>query len=445
MHIKQFYDTSLAHASYALVSNHEAVLIDPARDPEPYLAFLRENHAKLIGIIETHPHADFVSSHLELHQRTGAPIYTSKLVGADYPHHNFDDGDSFKVGHQTLGAINTPGHSPDSICVLLADGNGKDLALFTGDTLFVGDVGRPDLREHVGNMQAKADELARAMYHSLRDKIVPLADDVVVYPAHGPGSLCGRSMRNELQSTIGKERQENPALQIKDEKTFIQLLTADQPFIPKYFVHDVALNRLGAAPLADNLAHIIQLDEAVLADEHVLLIDARPAEAFKAGHQEHAINIPDGQKFETWLGSIIAPGESFYLIVGKVEDAPHLLHKIAKIGYETNCKGYIEAPANGQKNPLLDLPFFNQHQDNFTIIDLRNGSELKEGKLFKEALSIPLHRLRESVHLIPEEKPIVVHCAGGYRSAIGSSILASHIHVPVYDLGTAVEEFDMRY
>lgn len=441
MHIEQFYDTGLSHASYAILSNKEVVLVDPARDPAPYLAFVRENHAKIVGIIETHPHADFVSSHLELHHLTGATVYTSALVGALYPHQPFDDGNEITVGELTLKALNTPGHSPDSICVLLLDQQGQQVALFTGDTLFVGDVGRPDLRENVGNMKAKAEELASVMYRSLRKKIMPLDPQVIVYPAHGPGSLCGKNMRPDLQSTIGTELKENYALQAMDEGDFVKLLTVDQPFVPKYFPYDVAMNRSGAEPISESIARVISVSEKELSNEEIVLIDTRPAEHFREGHLSHAINIPDGGKFETWLGSLLAPGESFYLITEGAESVPVLLRKIAKIGYEAQCKGYYEHSIGKVVANVFDIETFKKNTDAFTIIDLRNDEEVKQGKLFTNAIHIPLPRLRESLSIIPEDKPIVVHCAGGYRSAIGSSLIASSVQVPVYDLSTAVNEF----
>jgi len=443
MHIKQFYDTGLAHASYAILSDNKVVLIDPARDPAPYLAFVRENHATIIGIIETHPHADFVSSHLEIHQLTGASIYTSKLVGAAYPHQPFDEDDEIIVGRLTLKAINTPGHSPDSICVLLLDGKLKEEALFTGDTLFVGDVGRPDLRENVGNFQAKAEELAKSMYHSLRSKLMLLPPNVMVYPAHGPGSLCGKNMSPDLQSTIGRELKENYALQEMDEKSFVQLLLEDQPFVPKYFAFDVALNRAGADDFSTSVERVIALESIEMLEPEVLLIDTRPAGQYKSGHRIHTINIPDGDKFETWAGSIITPGESFYLLAETPDRAHNLIKKLAKIGYEQQCKGYITHAFGSEVSLPLDLEAFKANTTEFTIVDIRNEGEIKMGKLFKESIHIPLPRLRESAYLIPDDKPIVVHCAGGYRSAIGASIIASSTSAPVFDLGTAVKEFDV--
>lgn len=441
MHIEQFYDTGLAHASYAILSNHEVVFIDPARNPDPYIAFARENHAKIIGVVETHPHADFVSSHLELHRKTGAIIYVSKLVEAAYPHKAFDEGDILQIGKISLKSINTPGHSPDSICVLAIDEEGKEKALFTGDTLFVGDIGRPDLRENAGALQSKAAELAKAMYFSLRDKIMILPRDVIVYPAHGPGSLCGKNMSSDLQSTIGRELEENYALRTMNEEAFIELIIADQPFVPKYFSYDVALNRSGADDLDTSVAHVIRIENSALLTAGILQIDARAAEKYKMGHYPHAINIPDGNKFETWVGSIVSPGESFYLIADQDEKAKELIEKLAKIGYETQCKGYLIAISGEKRFASLDLASFKENPDQFTIIDLRNEGEVKERKLFESTINIPLPRLRESLHLLPEEKPIVVHCAGGYRSAIGSSIIAHAVKVPVYDLSTKVNDF----
>jgi len=444
MHIKQFYDTGLAHASYMLLSHREAVVVDPARNPEPYLAFLRENHAKLMGIIETHPHADFVSAHVDLHQQTGAAIYTSKLVGAAYPHHPFDEGDEMTVGKLTLKAINTPGHSPDSICVLVLDEKGRQQALFTGDTLFIGDVGRPDLRENVGHVTAKAQELARALYHSLHQKIALLDPTVTIYPAHGAGSLCGKGIRDEKESTVGRELKENVAFQQPSEEAFVAWLMADQPFVPKYFTFDVALNRTGAPSLSESLAPIISVPATELDHTTALVIDSRPTLIYRIGHRSNAINLPDGLKFETWLGSLVAPGESFYLLATDETQAHALLLKLAKIGYESQCKGFIVETAGSISSPELDLAAFKEQPEAYTIIDIRNENEVQAKKIFKTAISIPLPRLRESLDLIPTDKPIVVHCAGGYRSAIGSSIIAAGVNAPVYDLGTAVEEFNVR-
>lgn len=246
MEIKQFEDKNLAHYSYAIHSNGEIALIDPARDPQPYYDFAKQRHAKITAVIETHPHADFVSSHLEIHETTRATIYVSKLLGAEYAHHFFDDGDTISLGKSTLKALNTPGHSPDSISIVALDENGMEQAVFTGDTLFIGDCGRPDLREQAGAITSPRTELAKQMYHSLRDKLITLPDSVMVYPAHGAGSLCGKGLSEQSSSTIGAEKMSNWSLQPMSETDFVQKLLTDQPFIPKYFPFDVGINKKGA-------------------------------------------------------------------------------------------------------------------------------------------------------------------------------------------------------
>jgi hydroxyacylglutathione hydrolase len=443
MIIHQFYDKGLAHASYAIIRLGKMIVIDPARDPEPYYNFASFNNADIAGIIETHPHADFVSSHLEIHKATGAPIYVSKLLGAEYPHESFDDGDVIQLADIKLKAINTPGHSPDSICVLLQDRYGNDKAIFTGDTLFVGDVGRPDLRENVGNITAQKEELAGQLYHSTREKLMTLPPNVIVYPAHGPGSLCGKNISPDLQSTIGREIRENYALMQMDEPAFVKMLTSDQPFIPKYFGYDVEINKKGAEPFDKSVASIPEIDHNSPLQGNVLIVDTRPYDDFKNGHIKGAFNIQDGERFETWLGSTIGPEELFYLIAADKESMETLIKKAAKIGYEKNIKAALLAPDAGTEKLLeLNLADFKLHTGNYTIVDVRNWGEISEGKIFDDALTIPLPELRERLSEIPTNKPIVVHCAAGYRSAVAASIISGQINtVPVYNLGEAIVEF----
>jgi hydroxyacylglutathione hydrolase len=440
MIIQQFYDKGLAHGSYALIRTGKMVVVDPARDPQPYYDFASQHNADIVGVIETHPHADFVSSHLEIHGTTGAVIYTSKLTGAEYPHETFDDGDVIQLNDIKLKAINTPGHSPDSICILIEDEDGKETALFTGDTLFVGDVGRPDLRESVGNITAKKEELARQMYHSTRDKLMKLPHSVVVYPAHGPGSLCGKNMSPDLQSTIGREVRENYALQLMDELQFVKILTTDQPFVPKYFGGDVMLNKKGAPGFKEGVNAVQKVANDAELEQDILVVDTRPKQDFRNGHVNGAINLQDGEKFETWLGSIVGPDEQFYLIGADDAELDKMIAKAAKIGYEKNIKAALLEPVNGfEIVPDLDLTDFVQHTEDFTIIDVRNNNETSEGLIFKSAITIPLPELRERINEIPTDKPIVVHCAAGYRSAAAVSIIGGQVtNVPVYDLGEAV-------
>ena len=444
MKIEQFEDQGLAHFSYAILSEcaREIVLIDPARNPQPYYDYAQANDAKIVAVIETHPHADFVSSHLEIARVTGAVIRVSKLLGADYAHEAFDEGDAFSVSKLTFRALNTPGHSPDSISIVL-EREGKDVAVFTGDTLFIGDVGRPDLREKAGNITAKREELAAQMYHSLREKLMPLAAGVLVYPAHGAGSLCGKALSGANSSTIGAEKIGNPMLQPMSEEDFVKELLADQPFIPKYFGYDVALNKAGAPDYAPSVQQVKRLVPGAALEAGTVVVDTRPEAEFKKGHVEGAINIQQGGKFETWLGSIVGPEESFYLIAADEATREDLIQKTAKIGYEPLIKGaLVGTPATEATLPVLDVNVFRQHPENYTIVDIRNPVEHRDEPIFDGSLNIPLPELRERAREIPTDKPVVVHCAGGYRSAAGSSIVANGLPgTEVLDLSEAVKSF----
>jgi glyoxylase-like metal-dependent hydrolase (beta-lactamase superfamily II)/rhodanese-related sulfurtransferase len=444
MHIKQFEDKALSHFSYAIISKGEMAVVDPGRDPAKYYAFAEANQAKITAIFETHPHADFISAHLQMHTESGATIYVSKLVGADYPHNCFDDGDMFTLGDVTFKAINTPGHSPDSISIAAQEND--EIVLFTGDTLFIGDVGRPDLRENNGNEKATRIELAKQMYHSIQHKYNDLPDDAIVYPAHGAGSLCGKSMSDASSSTLGNERLGNWAFQDQTEAEFINALLDAQPFIPHYFGHAVDINKAGAANLRQATARIPLKLYAEQIELNALIIDTREEATYKRNHLPNSFNImatkPNVQ-FETWLGSIVKPGESFYLVAETVEHLQKTLRRVAKIGYEKQVIQLVTlAEKRLKKAENLDLSHFKANPSDYTIIDIRNTSETENGLFFENALTIPLHELRERCGEIPTEKPIVVHCAGGYRSAAGSSIVANQIsQVPVYDLGDAVKEF----
>lgn len=441
MFIHQFYDKGLAHTSYAVIRSGKMIVIDPARDPQQYYDLAALHEADIIGVIETHPHADFVSSHLEIHQTTGATIYNSKLLGAEYAHEGFDDGDAIQLADIRLKAINTPGHSPDSICILVEDEDGIDKAVFTGDTLFVGDVGRPDLREDAGNITAKKEELARQLYHSLHHKLAKLNHQVIVYPAHGPGSLCGKNMSDDLQSTIGREIRENYALQPMDEAAFIELILADQPFVPKYFAYDVSLNKMGAPGFSQSISAVPLISKHIHLKKDIPVVDARPYQQFNESHVKGAFYIQDGDKFETWLGSILGPDELFYLVAADEERLEMLIKKSAKIGYEKNIGAALLFVADKEdvKSAEKDLSDINTGTSEYTVIDVRNYGEVKGGKIFVNAINIPLPELRERLSEIPADKPIIVHCAAGYRSAAATSIIAAHITtVPVYNLGEAV-------
>ncbi|GHA79886.1 MBL fold metallo-hydrolase [Pontibacter akesuensis] len=440
MKVQQFEDKGLAHYAYAILSENrnEIILIDPARNPQPYYDYAEANNAKIVGIIETHPHADFVSSHLEIHQKTGATIYAHSSVSADYPHQAFDDGDVVQLGEVTLRSIHTPGHSPDGISIVL-EHEGKDKAVFTGDTLFIGDVGRPDLRESAGNITAKREELARQMYRSTREKLMKLNNAVLVYPAHGAGTLCGKGLSEANSSTIGAEKLNNYALQQMSEEAFVEVLTEDQPFIPAYFGYDVALNKQGAPAYTLSIEGVPRLEKNFTPAEGAIVVDVRGEKTFKKGHIKGAINIQNGGKFETWLGSIVRPDERYYLLAESDAELDEVISKAAKIGYELLIEGaFVYDTKAGENSTTFSAETFQANKAGYTIVDIRNVSEVKAGKFFDGAINIPLPELRARVHEIPTGKPVVVHCAGGYRSAAGSSILESQLPVDVLDMSEAV-------
>ncbi|WP_370589857.1 rhodanese-like domain-containing protein [Rufibacter sp. LB8] len=443
MKIEQFEDKNLAQFSYILMSDAEIAVIDPARDPKPYEEYAMLHDAKITAIIETHPHADFVSGHLELSEAKQTPIYVSSKLGATYKHTPFNHGDELKIGNLTLRALETPGHSPDSISVLVLDENGKEQAVFTGDALLLGDVGRPDLRETVGHETSSRDQLARQMYHTTREIFMKLPDDVLVYPAHGAGSLCGKSMSKAKSSTIGEEKATNAALQPMTQDEFVTYLTSELPFVPKYFGHAVELNRTGAPKYDSAIKKVPILGPDHKLEQEPLVIDTRPQDQFRQGHLDSSINLPDGPKFETWLGSVVWPDEPFYLIARDEDQLRELICRTASIGYEGNIRGAIlTPPAAVETAPTLDLAHFKANPDHYTILDIRNTNEVKEKPIFANALAIPLPELREHLQEVPTDKPIVVHCASGYRSAVGASILTAVVEdVSVYDLGDAVTQF----
>lgn len=445
MNIQQFYDEGLAHASYAILSEGKVALVDPGRNPQQYYDFAEANGAKIVAVIETHPHADFVSSHLEFHKNEDATIYVSKMVGAEYPHTGFDQGDSFRMGKITFHALHTPGHSPDSISILLKDENGKDHALFSGDTLFIGDVGRPDLREKAGNMTAQREELARMMYHTVQNKLKTLADEVLVFPAHGAGSLCGKNLSDARQSTIGEQRATNWAFADLDEKTFVDSLLQGQPYIPKYFGYDVDLNKKGAPAYQRSISRVSIWPEGSTLPADALVIDTRKQAEFSVGHIPGAINIMNGGKFETWLGSIVGPEEKFFLVADSEGELEVLISKAAKIGYEQLIQGAVVNPAGmTEKSKAFDLEDFKTNKEYYTIVDIRSRDEHSASPIFEEAINIPLQELRERAEEIPTAKPVVVHCAGGYRSAAGSSIVAGVLQgIEVLDFSEAIKDFQL--
>ena len=447
MNIIQFTYKPLSHFSYAIISNDEIAIVDPERNPYQYYALAKKHNAKIVAVFETHPHADFVSSHLQIHKETGATIYTSEKVNADYPHKTFDSGDTVTIGDIEFSAVNSPGHSPDSITVIATQG--EDVALFTGDTLFVGDVGRPDLREGSGHLKATRKAMAKSMYKTINKVYAELPDHALVYPAHGAGSLCGKGMSsNSTSSTLGNERLSNWAFNVKNEGEFMSELLDDQPFIPKYFNKAVSINKDGASNYDENFKGVIEYYKTKVAPTDALIIDIRDEKNFKDNHLKGSYNImamSPTSKFETWLGSIVNPDEEFYIVLENSNQAASIYERVTKIGYEKQIKGFITlAKEDFSTSKKLDLKHFKKYPDTYTIVDIRNKSEVANQKLFPQAINIPLHELRENIKAIPTIGPIIVHCAGGYRSAAGSSIILAELDtddIAVYDLSDAVKDF----
>jgi rhodanese-related sulfurtransferase len=338
--------------------------------------------------------------------------------------------------------LDTPGHSPDSICIVL-EREGRDRAVFTGDTLFIGDCGRPDLRETAGNKTAGRKVLAKAMYNSLRQQLRPLADDVLVYPAHGAGSLCGKSLKKEKVSTIGEEKNTNWSMQDMREDDFIKQLLADQPFIPAYFGYDVDLNLTGAPDFTPGIRQVPIIRQPDEITSRTVVIDTRVEKLFKTAHLSRSINLMTDQPFETWLGTLVHPHEPFYLTAVDMETLQTMVERTASIGYEKFIKAAFVFESAEETMPILDHAQFRLHPDHYTIVDVRNGSEVKDKPLFPGSIHLPLSALKDHWENIPLHKPVVVHCAGGYRSAAASSILLEKLKgkAKVYDLGTAVKEY----
>lgn len=447
MHIKQFTDQALAHYSYAIVSGKEVALVDPARNPQPYYEFAEKHDAKIVAVFETHPHADFISSHYQIHKETGAKIYVSKDVGAEYPHQTFDEGNKLRLNKVDFSAINTPGHSPDSICVYAKDKETSEKALFTGDTLFIGDVGRPDLREDTGNTKATRESLAKDMYQTIQNKFSKLTDDVLIYPAHGAGSLCGKNMSDASSSTLGNERTGNWAFKPQTEEEFIEELLNDQPFIPSYFGFDVDMNKRGPENFMSSIWSVpLKLNVSTFKNDH-LIVDTREIED-KSKHLPNSINIMarnENDTFETWLGAIIKPNEKFHLVINSIENYQYILSRVARIGYENQIISVMTLARNfKENNKTLDIKNFKSNPDDFTIVDVRNHSEVAVGKIFENAIHHPLNDLRGNAKDIPEDKPIVVHCAGGYRSRAAYGIIKNEkTKTEVYDLSFAISDFSI--
>jgi hydroxyacylglutathione hydrolase len=430
MFFEQFYLGCLAHASYMLASEGEAVVVDPQRDVEIYLKAAEEHQVKIRHIFETHLHADFVSGHNELAARTGATIYIGASAGAAFPHVGVRDGFELRVGKARISALETPGHTPESVCLVITDEekSSKPWAVLTGDTLFLGDVGRPDLsKTHTPK------QLAGLLFDSLHNKLLKLSDDVLVYPAHGAGSLCGRNMRAERSSTMGTERLTNYALQIKSREDFVRQLTENLPARPEYFLQDAEINRAGASSLSAlaALAAISAVELKALLEDGVIALDVRPGEQFAAGHVPGSINIALSGQFATWAGTVLGLSARPVLIAESPEQLSEAQLRLARVGIE-DARGYLKDGIDGWKKaglPLVETPQISvqdlHHRlkaEQSAVLDVRREPEWQAGHI-EEATWWPLDNFKVAAPEIDRDAPVAVHCKSGYRSMIACSLL----------------------
>jgi glyoxylase-like metal-dependent hydrolase (beta-lactamase superfamily II)/rhodanese-related sulfurtransferase len=433
MHFEQFYLTCLAHASYMIGSNGEAAVVDPQRDVDIYLKAAEEQNLKIRHIFETHLHADFVSGHKELAARTGAKIYIGARANAEFPHVPLTDGFELKMGAVRIRALETPGHTPESVCLVITDEakSAQPCAVLTGDTLFIGDVGRPDLSRTL-----TPRELAGLLYDSLHQKLLALPDAVMVYPAHGAGSLCGRAMRAERSSTIGTERLTNYALQIANREEFIAQLTTNLPARPDYFLEDAEINRSGAAALAElpPLPALSPAEVQTLLQQNANVLDVRPGDEFAAGHVPGSIGIALSGQFASWAGGILGIHSQPVLIGETDAQVEEARLRLARVGIE-DLRGYLAGGVTAWQKaglPLVKTAQISPQELNqkllegswraLDVLDVRREGEWQAGHI-AEVQCRALDTFPQGLPAIDRERPVAVHCKGGYRSMIACSLL----------------------
>ena len=435
MFIKQLYTGCLSEAAYFVEDNGEAGIVDPLRDIDVYLELAAERKATIKYIFETHFHADFVSGHIDLAKATGATIIYGPNTETGFDIHVAKDGERFQLGHISIEVLHTPGHTLESSCYLLKDEKGKDHCVFSGDTLFVGDVGRPDLAQK--GEELTMEDLAGMLYESLQNKIIPLGDDVIVYPAHGPGSSCGKNLGPYTFSTIGEEKQTNYALKAKNKKDFIKSVTEGLAAPPQYFPINAKINKEGYESLDKVLEQSLKplsIEEVkrAIADD-VLILDTRSKDVFIDGFIPGSVFIGLEGRFAEWAGSLL-PFDKPMIIVSEIGKEKEAIVRLSRVGF-SNVIGYIEGGYEAWKNLgeesdmiinvepdelAMDIPF----DEKLVVLDVRKPTEFAEGHV-KNAVNIPLEEMNHPANLsdFEEDQNIYVHCQGGYRSVIASTML----------------------
>jgi hydroxyacylglutathione hydrolase len=439
MILRQFYLNCLAHASYLIgdEQTHTAAVVDPQRDIDQYLALADEHQLRIAHVFLTHFHADFVAGHLELRDRTGAAIYLGAAARAEYAFTPLHDGDRVEFGSVRLVALETPGHTAESISILVFDLQKSGTvphAVLTGDTLFVGDVGRPDLRVALG---WSAADLGGLLYESLRSKLLPLPDSSLVYPAHGAGSLCGKAISRETVSTIGEQRRVNYALQPMTKEAFVELVTADQPDAPPYFTYDAVLNSKERPTLDEALARQLRpmtLDDVLAArGQGAQLLDTRDPVEFASAHLAGSVNIGLGGQYATWAGTVLSREQPIVIVADPGRENESAV-RLGRIGFD-HVIGYLQDGLRSlESRPDLTVttervsaPLAAERLATSVplALDVRTPGE-REHKSVPASIGIPLNHLTAHLDELPRDRPILVYCAGGYRSSIAASLLQLH-------------------
>lgn len=425
MNFKQFYLGCLAHASYYIASGNEAAVIDPQRDVQQYLDEASANKQTIKYIIETHSHADFVSGHIELAAKTGAQIVYGAKAETAFPTLKVSDGDELMVGHVKLSFLETPGHTPESITIVAKDTSDLDapLKMFTGDTLFCGDVGRPDL---IGSKGFTSEQMGSMLYDSLREKILSYPDETEIYPAHGAGSLCGKSLSSETWSTLGAQKATNYALQPMGKDEFIKIVASDQPQVPAYFPKSAERNLAGPASF-DDMPKPREFSSDEIANFDGVVLDVRSAAEFGAGHIPNSINIGLSGKFATWAGTFIPIGTPLAVVAENEEQIEEAFMRLARVGIETVqgfilASNYTGAGSVIDQAPVTEVMRLTQAKDGIQFVDVRQPGEYGAGHAYG-ATNMPLNTFDKNIDRLDPSRPTFVICQTGYRSSLATSIL----------------------
>jgi len=444
------YTECLAEAAYYVESDGVAVIIDPMREWEPYVEKARERGATIKFIFETHFHADFVSGHLDLARETNARIVFGPTAETSYDIHSAKDGEEFNVGNIRLRVLHTPGHTLESSCFLLIDEKGENHALFTGDTLFINDVGRPDLSV---STDLTREELAKMLYHSVHSKIMPLQDSVIVYPAHGAGSACGKNLGTERWDTLGHQKQVNYALRAPDEESFIKQVTENIAPSPQYFPKNAALNKTGY----ERFAEIVNRGNQALSattfreriSEGVRVIDTRLSAEVVGGYIPGSICIGLDGLFASWVGTLVENLEQPLLVVAEVGREVEAVERLARVGYN-NCVGFLEGGYKSWSAENLPVTTINSVSagdfaqgvtEKTRVVDVRKAGEYEEGHL-QNARNLPLDYITDHVDELSREEPVYLHCLTGYRSVIAISVLKRAGYDNLVNINGGMEELE---